>query len=124
MLAVETPIGGPLAEPAAAQSEADRAGAKAERAKKLAAARKARADAHRTSTQDRGGAGRAGARETAGRDVVTQQWFLKSGLWKFRLRKHVRETVDRGAATKADQRSATCRAKPGADLSTNSAPIS
>jgi hypothetical protein len=40
--AAETPIGGPLAEPAATQSEADRA-AKAKWVKKLAAAKKARA---------------------------------------------------------------------------------
>jgi hypothetical protein len=38
----ETPVGGPLAEPAAAQSDADRASARAGRAKKLAAARKVR----------------------------------------------------------------------------------
>jgi hypothetical protein len=41
--AAETPIGGPLAEPAATQSEADRAAAKAKWVKKLAAAKKARA---------------------------------------------------------------------------------
>jgi len=39
---VETPVGGPLTKPAAAQSEADRASARAERAKKLAAARNVR----------------------------------------------------------------------------------
>jgi len=38
----ETPVGGPLAEPAAAQSDADRASARAGRVKKLAAARKVR----------------------------------------------------------------------------------
>ena len=39
---VETPVGGPLAAPAPPQSEAHRVVARAERAKKLAAARKAR----------------------------------------------------------------------------------
>jgi hypothetical protein len=38
----QAPVGGPLAEPAPVKSEADRAAARAERAKKLAAAKKAR----------------------------------------------------------------------------------
>jgi hypothetical protein len=57
VLAVETSIGGPLAEPAAAQNQADRAGAKAERVKKLAAARKAGAE--RVARQRKTAAARA-----------------------------------------------------------------
>ena len=79
----ETPIGGPLAEPAAAQSEAEDSRRRKSRAGKEARRRQEGARrAHRAPTQDRGGARRAGAGETAGRDVVIQQWFWKSRLWK------------------------------------------
>ena len=108
---------------ARAGAERSAARRRAGRARKEARCRQESArGAHGASAQGRGSAPRrAGARQAAGRDVVVQQWLWKSELRKFRLRKHIRKAIDphRDLAPFA-----TCRAKPGAKPSTNSAPIS
>ena len=72
LTAAEAPVGGPLAEPTPAQSEAHRAAARAERAKKLAAARKAREA--RIARQRKAAAARRAAQARAKQQAATSSF--------------------------------------------------
>ena len=74
----ETPVGGPLAEPAPAQSEAQRAAARVERAKKLAAARKAREA--RMARQRKAAAARRAAQARAKQQAATTPSSFNNGF--------------------------------------------